>query len=138
MLHFTFQWSGESLIVAIFSPVNESVWEHLKLGYFALLFFSIIEYPFIRNYTKGFFLAKLLGILALEFTILIIFYSYHFIFKESSLLVDMSSYVIGCILCQVISIRVMKMNISKNTNILALIGVILLGFILTFFTFFPI
>ena len=38
LLHFTYDWSNKSLIVALFSSVNESVWEHLKLGYWALVF----------------------------------------------------------------------------------------------------
>lgn len=137
LLHFAFDWSGNSKFVALFTPVNESVWEHLKLGYFSLLFFSIIEYPFLRKYTTTFFFGKFLGILVLEFTVLIMFYSYHFIFKDSSFIVDVSSYLLGAVLCQVVSIKVMKMNISKTTNILSLIGFIVLGFVLSFFTFFP-
>ena len=31
LLHFTFEWSQGSLLVGLFSAVNESVWEHLKL-----------------------------------------------------------------------------------------------------------
>ncbi len=31
LLHFTFEWSHGSLLVGLFSAVNESVWEHLKL-----------------------------------------------------------------------------------------------------------
>ena len=27
LLHFVYEWSGESLFVGIFSPINESVWE---------------------------------------------------------------------------------------------------------------
>jgi len=33
MLHFTFELSGENPVVGVFSAVNESVWEHLKLAY---------------------------------------------------------------------------------------------------------
>ena len=32
--HFLYFLSGQSPIVALFCPVNESVWEHLKLLYF--------------------------------------------------------------------------------------------------------
>ena len=31
LLHFTFEWSNQNRIVAFFSAVNESMWEHLKL-----------------------------------------------------------------------------------------------------------
>lgn len=30
LLHFTYDWSNKSSIVALFSSVNESVWERLK------------------------------------------------------------------------------------------------------------
>ena len=42
--HFLYFLSGQSPIVALFCPVNESVWEHLKLLYFPFLFVSIWEY----------------------------------------------------------------------------------------------
>lgn len=28
--HFFYGWSGDFFLVGLFSPVNESVWEHLK------------------------------------------------------------------------------------------------------------
>ena len=31
-LHFLFDLSGQSVIAALFSAVNESIWEHMKLG----------------------------------------------------------------------------------------------------------
>lgn len=34
LLHFVFDWSQNSRIVALFAPVNESVWEHEKLLFF--------------------------------------------------------------------------------------------------------
>ncbi len=34
LLHFTYELSGGNLVVASFSAINESVWEHLKLLYF--------------------------------------------------------------------------------------------------------
>ena len=31
LLHFVYEWTGYSDIMGLFTPVNESVWEHLKL-----------------------------------------------------------------------------------------------------------
>ena len=36
-LHFLFELSGRSVIAAIFSAVNESIWEHMKLIYYPML-----------------------------------------------------------------------------------------------------
>lgn len=66
LLHFVYRWSGFSPIVGIFSAVNESVWEHLKLGFWSLVFYSAAEFPFIRGKTNNYFLAKSCGILSLQ------------------------------------------------------------------------
>ena len=34
LLHFVYEWAGESTVAAIFSTVSESTWEHLKLLFF--------------------------------------------------------------------------------------------------------
>lgn len=34
LMHFAFDWSANSRIVALFAPVNESIWEHEKLLFF--------------------------------------------------------------------------------------------------------
>ena len=39
LLHFTYDFFGQNMIIASFSAVNESVWEHLKLLFFPMLLF---------------------------------------------------------------------------------------------------
>lgn len=41
--HFFYGWSGDFFLVGLFSPVNESVWEHLKLLFFPALLFMLTE-----------------------------------------------------------------------------------------------
>ncbi len=43
IFHFLFAWLNESVIVAPFVPVNESIFEHLKLLFYPFLIVSIIE-----------------------------------------------------------------------------------------------
>ena len=51
LLHFVYDWSGDSLWTAAFSAVNESTWEHMKLLFFPLFFFSVIQVCALgRNY----------------------------------------------------------------------------------------
>ena len=33
--HFFYQWSGENFFVGLLSPVNETIWEHLKAAVFS-------------------------------------------------------------------------------------------------------
>ncbi|MGN0153299.1 MAG: DUF6512 family protein [Lachnospiraceae bacterium] len=44
LLHFVYEWSGKNAFVALFSAVNESVWEHLKLFFVPAFFFSLLMY----------------------------------------------------------------------------------------------
>ena len=136
LLHFTYEWSGKSPIVGAFSAVNESVWEHLKLGYFPLLAFSIMEYWFIRNKTNSFFLAKVVGIISMELFIVIVFYSYTAITKKPLLFMDIGAFVVGAIICQILSLKTMKLKISKTSNIFGLIVFLSIGFIFVLFTFY--
>lgn len=38
LLHFAYDFFGESPISGVFAPVNESVWEHYKLLFYPILF----------------------------------------------------------------------------------------------------
>lgn len=138
LLHFVFEWSGESTIVALIAPVNESVWEHLKMGYWSLFIFSLFEWRKLKIQFNNYFLAKFLGILALEFTIIFIHYSYIFLAKHSNLWVDISSYVLGAIICQVILFKVIQLKpIHALINKASLAGIISLGILLGITTFYP-
>ncbi|WP_035288854.1 DUF6512 family protein [Clostridium sp. KNHs214] len=138
LLHFTYEWSGQNPIVGIFSPVNESVWEHLKLGFFSLLIFSLIEYPIVKNYVNNYWLGKAAGILCLELMIVIIFYTYTAFTNHSILFIDISIYIIGCIVCQIVSYKLMTCEKSfPLLEKLSLIFILILIALFAIFTFTP-
>ena len=86
--HFLYFLSGQSAFVALFCPVNESVWEHLKLLYFPFLFVSIWEYLSLRPSVLHFFYCRYLGvILGMLFTISV-FYTYSGILGRNFLVLD--------------------------------------------------
>lgn len=43
LLHFVYDWTGGNTLAAAFSAVNESTWEHMKLLFFPLFLFSIVQ-----------------------------------------------------------------------------------------------
>ena len=57
VLHFLYDISGNAIWAAVFSAVNESIWEHLKLSFFPMLIIAIIGYYLFGkkdpNYIKG-------------------------------------------------------------------------------------
>ncbi len=103
LLHYLYSWTGHSKIIGLVVPVNESVWEHLKLGYLSVVLISFVEYFQIRNRVNNYFFARIVGILAFELTILLIFYGYTIITGSNILLVDIFSYIMGAVVCQYIT-----------------------------------
>ena len=61
LLHFLYDWSGQNPVVGAFSAVNESVWEHMKLLFFPMLLFSLMEYTQIGKDFSNFWCVKVLG-----------------------------------------------------------------------------
>ncbi len=37
LMHFMYNWSGKHPFAGLIAPVNESVWEHMKLLFFPML-----------------------------------------------------------------------------------------------------
>lgn len=76
LLHFLYDWTDNSIIVAPFSAVNESIWEHMKLLFFPMFVFALVEYKFIGKKYGNFWCAKLAGIITGLLLIPIIYYTY--------------------------------------------------------------
>ena len=76
LLHFFFDWTGGSAAAALFSAVNESIWEHLKLLYYPMLLFALAEWKHWGKKVEGFWCIKLLGILLGLGLIVVVYYTY--------------------------------------------------------------
>ena len=76
LLHFVYEWSGESLFVGIFSPINESVWEHLKLLFFPMSVWILIGYFIFGKKFKTYIPSAVIGILSGMILIPMWFYTY--------------------------------------------------------------
>lgn len=75
-LHFLFDMTGRSVWAALFSAVNESIWEHVKLLFYPMVAVAIAEYFVWGNDCKSFWCIKLIGILAGLTLIPVVYYTY--------------------------------------------------------------
>ncbi len=82
LLHFLYEWLGEAIWIAPFSGVNESTWEHMKLLFWPMLLYAIIESFYFRE-RPDFWCVKLRGILLGLLLIPAIFYTYNGVFGKS-------------------------------------------------------
>lgn len=84
LLHFAYDWSGGSLFFALFSAVNESIFEHMKLLFFPMFVFSFIQNHFLKEKPKNLWCAKLKGTLVGITLIPLLYYTYTGIFGTSA------------------------------------------------------
>jgi hypothetical protein len=138
ILHFTFEWSGSQAVVGVFSAVNESVWEHLKLGFWPAIVFALIEFKYLKKSTNNFLFAKTVGTYLIPITIVVIFYSYTAILGESLLVIDILSFIIAVIVGQFVSYKLLtSKTLPYNLDRVSIIALILLGVAFVLFTFYP-
>lgn len=93
--HFIFEMSGKNFFVGLFFPVNESVWEHLKLLFFPFVLSTFIEYFIYGRELEHFFTAKLYGLLIGLFSIITNYYTTVGAFGINNEAVNISIYVIA-------------------------------------------
>lgn len=82
LLHFLYDWLGKPAWVAPFSGINESTWEHMKLLFWPMLVFAIVQGFFFRD-RIDFWCVKLRGILLGLALIPVLFYTYNGVVGKS-------------------------------------------------------
>ena len=138
ILHFTFEWSGGNPVAGAFSAVNESVWEHLKLVFWPVLLFMLIEYIPLKKKANNLVLAKTVGVCLAVITIPIVFYSYTAVTGRSIFLIDISTFVVAVIIGQISSYKLLTHEkLSENLERISLVLLVLLGIAFVLFTFYP-
>jgi hypothetical protein len=136
-LHFTFELSGDNPLVGVFSAVNESVWEHLKLGFWPALLYAVVEYRYLKRKTGSFFPAKAVGIYLTPLTIVSSFYLYR-AFSEENLAIDILIFILAVAVGQLASYKSMiRKEASKIYTKISIIALILLASLFIIFTFYP-
>ncbi len=135
LLHFLYEWTGENRAVGVFSAVNESVWEHLKLLFFPFLIFSIIQYFMTDKKYKGFFFTKAISALLGMLFVVFAYYTYTRVIGEHYLIVDILLFVVAVALSSYFSYK--KMPSEKVSNLAGILIFIIIAVMFGVFTFSP-
>ncbi len=136
--HFLYQWSGQNHWVGLLCPVNESTWEHMKLVFFPMLFYSLFLCIKWRNQFRPQFHVLAQGILIGTFLIPVLFYTYTGILGFHVFLLDLLTF--GCSVIAGFSyiFHTLKSSSAKNHNRFAApILLLLLFFLFWLFTYQP-
>ncbi|MBE6656019.1 MAG: hypothetical protein E7609_03990 [Ruminococcaceae bacterium] len=135
LLHYLYDWTKKSVWVAPFSGVNESTWEHMKLLFWPLFLFAVIEYFFFRK-EKSFWCIKLRGILLGLALIPVIFYTYNGVIGKSPDWINIAIFFLSAAVAYVYETRLFKKeNLRCKRPKLAFFALCVIGALFVIFTF---
>lgn len=137
ILHFLYDWTGGSILVAPFSGVNESTWEHMKLLFWPLFLFALVQRPFFKD-QENYWCVKLVEILLGLVLIPVLFYTYNGVFGKSPDWINIAIFYITALL-----VFLFEWWAFKNDRLpckyprLAFAAICLIGVLFVVFTFAP-
>ncbi len=141
LMHYVYDWSGANLFVGLFAPVNESVWEHLKLLVIPILFLMIFEFSIYGRKLYNFFTAKLLGTLVGIFTILSNYYFYTGALGIENMSLNIFLFLAGVLAAYATSLSIMTMRKRIGGGLWETLSILALGALCAaffWFTLYPI
>lgn len=139
LFHFIYEWIPSN-ITAIFFPVNESIWEHMKLLFSAVVFYGIIDYIILQKFKikyNNFFTSLFITALTIIPIYLIMFLPVYYKIGEN-MIITIGVMLVAIIISQVISYKILKAEDFDKLNIISLIFIIISYIIFAYLTYNPI
>ena len=133
LLHFLYDWLGEAVWIAPFSGVNESTWEHMKLLFWPMLAYAVVQ-SFSFKDQKDFWCIKLRGILVGLTLIPVLFYTYNGVVGKSPDWLNIAIFFISAAAAYLYETRLFARGIAvcrrpkRAVAALCLIGVLFVVF----------
>ena len=137
IFHFTYDWSGKKKWVGIFSAVNESTWEHIKIGLTGALLYAIVDGIMVGG-NGNFLIGKAAELLIIIFAMPTMYYIIDAILRRLVLVVDILEFVATIFLSRLVFYQFLAMpKVGGIWEIVAgvAIGIVVLCYVT--FTFFP-
>lgn len=133
--HFLYQFSGSSLLVGLFSPVGESTWEHMKLLFFPMLFYSLWMSAKLRREEPGLVSALAIGNLAGCWLIPVIFYTYSGVLGFHLLSLDIITFFVCVLTAFSLAFHLTNEKKAARYELLLITAVLLMALLFFLFTF---
>jgi hypothetical protein len=143
-LHYIYEWTGNNVIVGIFSSVDESIFQHMKMAFYTYLIVTLIEFLIFKDNIddpKEFMYSRLLSLLLVPWFVQFLYFTaamfghidnYYF-----ELIYSISIGYLSIIPIIVLEKWYAKLEIPKHVKVLIIILIVLLVAQFTVFTFFP-
>ena len=98
LAHFVYEWTGYNPIIGFLFPINESVWEHMKLCFFPTLLYSFyMDYKLADDY-PCITASAMFGVLLSTFLVPVLFYTYSGILGYTITFFDIGTFILSVLL----------------------------------------
>lgn len=96
--HFLYDYSDQNPFTGLFTPINESIWEHMKLLFFPVLLFSVIQFMIQRPNKAAFWGGRLVGVWISIFSVIFLYYGYSGLLGAHFAFIDILLFFIGILI----------------------------------------
>lgn len=136
LLHFAYDFSKQNKLIGVFTPVNESIFEHSKLLLYPLILFWGIGYIFMKDKVNldNYFLAMLISIVVSIITMISFYYTYKEIIGNEYMWIDIFDLLLSLFVGQIVANHVYEYSggISIIISLLFTLSIVLTYIYLTF------
>ena len=138
LLHFVFQKSDGNTFVGAFAPVNESIWEHLKLILIPSIITGIFEYITFGKNHSGYLGARSFATVIGMLFVLVSYYTYSGIVGTHYFVADILIFILGTGLTSLFTYLLLtRLNLGERESIMGILIIAFLLIIFMYFTFSP-
>lgn len=137
LAHFFYDWTGENHIIGFFTPVNESIWEHMKLLFFPMLIYALFLISVFGKTYPGIIPSLCLGILAGTLFIPVFYYTYTYILGKDIFVLDITAFILSILTAFWISYRLSSSPVLKQYTFILISLVCILFVCFVVFTYHP-
>lgn len=136
--HFMYEWWNNPIFSILF-PVNESIWEHMKMLYTTILLYGIIEFIIMKifNINNNNFLVTLLIKSVIIIPIYLVMFIPLYNLLGENMFVSISLMLISIIIVNIIGYKLLQTETLKYQNIISIILIILIYILMGILTYKP-
>lgn len=135
ILHFLYKLTNKNIAVAIFSSVNESVWEHIKILLTPILLVNTIKY--VMGYQKNYFIALFLELFLAISLIIILYKLKKYFYGDKKSYLNVLIFYVTSFICALVGHVVRNIYIPSVLNIYAIFLCLIIFLMYITFTIFP-
>lgn len=134
LLHFAFDWSGHNRVFAVFSAVNESYWEHIKIAAWPTMLLYAVLFPLGGVGHPSFIPAVTVALYSIPVTMIGVVFAYKAVTGRNVLWLDISVFGLSIAVAQAIFVGLLR-GLDAGPAVVVISALYLVGIVVAYLLF---